>query len=398
MAPRAGRLLLVSQRPIDLRGGASVRWRYLLQTLPELGWNVETVWGGGDPAGTATLLARTRSRRARNALRAGARVAWAALRPLGLNPSLLAHNPLWAVRGRRPITEAIARRRPDVVWVTCPPHPAMFAAAAAAHRAGLPFVLELRDLWAGDPGLDAGRPLLRRLQARAVAHAARIVCMTPEAAARLAALHPEAAERIAVLPNGFEPELLALRDAPRPPRGERAVLAHAGTLYGRRSIDGLVDALARPELRHRVRLVLVGGINDRSVAKLEAAGDGIDVEVRPPTQWREAVEAVRQADVAVVLFTPGDETAVPGKLYEALALGVPVLALTGPDSALGRLLERLGADAGVARHDDPPAIAATIERLLDDPPEPLEPERLAPFDRRHVAGDVAALLDELARR
>src|SRR5205823_10520715 len=67
-----------------------------------------------------------------------------------------------------------------------------------SHRTGLPLVLELRDLWAGDPGLDAGRPLLRRLQARAVARSARIVCMTPEAAARLADLHPEAAERIAV--------------------------------------------------------------------------------------------------------------------------------------------------------------------------------------------------------
>jgi glycosyltransferase involved in cell wall biosynthesis len=389
------RLLLVSQRPIDLHGGASVRWRYLLETLPELGWEVDTAFGSGDPGGAASVLARTRSRRARNALRAGAGVAWRVLRPLGLNPGLLAHDPLWAVRGRRPIAEAIARRRPDVVWVTCPPHPAMFAAAAAAERAGLPFVLELRDLWAGDPGLDAGRPLLRRLQARAVARAARVVCMTPEAAARLAELHPEASDRIAVLPNGFQPELLELRGAPRPPRGDRAVLAHAGTLYGRRSIDGLVDALARPELRDRVRLVLVGGINDRSAAKLEAAGDAVDVDVRPPTSWREAVEAMRTADVAVVLFTPGDETAVPGKLYEALALGVPVLALTGPDSALRRLLERLGADDGVALHDDPPAIAAAIERLLADPPAPLAPEQLAPFDRRRVAADVAALLDEL---
>ena len=130
MPPRDGRLLLVSQRPIDLRGGASVRWRYLLQTLPELGWNVETVWGGGDPAGTATLLARTRSRRARNALRAGARVAWAALRPLGLNPSLLAH---WNIIRRSKLVPSTARLAATTTPAAPTPTTTTTGTAPAAH-------------------------------------------------------------------------------------------------------------------------------------------------------------------------------------------------------------------------------------------------------------------------
>ena len=51
--------------------------------------------------------------------------------------------------------------------------------------------------------------------------------------------------------------------------------------------------------------------------------------------WRAAVERVRTADVAVVINSPGTggDMAAPSKLYEALALGTPVLALTNPGAS-----------------------------------------------------------------
>src|ERR1051325_988658 len=41
LAPVVDRtLLVVSQRPLDLGGGGSVRWRHLMRTLPKHGWRV----------------------------------------------------------------------------------------------------------------------------------------------------------------------------------------------------------------------------------------------------------------------------------------------------------------------------------------------------------------------
>jgi glycosyltransferase involved in cell wall biosynthesis len=90
--------------------------------------------------------------------------------------------------------------------------------------------------------------------------------------------------------------------------------------------------------------------------------------------------------------------ALPNKLFEALALGRPVLALTSPGSDTALLLERLGQDAGLAAPDDPSAIAAAVERLLADPPPPVPPEALSEFDRDRIAERYAALLDEVATR
>ena len=90
--------------------------------------------------------------------------------------------------------------------------------------------------------------------------------------------------------------------------------------------------------------------------------------------------------------------ALPNKLFEALALARPVLALATSRSDTARLLERLGQDAGLAAPDDPAAIAAAIERLLTNPPPPVPPEDLAEFDRDRIAERYAALLDEVATR
>jgi glycosyltransferase involved in cell wall biosynthesis len=391
--------MLLSQLPIDRVGGATLRWRYLLEALPERGWEVDVISQPG--AGSMSGAVNTGPGAGRRPLFRAARTAREAAAPLleriGVLPEAFLPHPEWAIAARRQIERAIAERRPDVIWATCPPPASMFPAARAARRHGLPMVLEFRDLWAGNPGNDAGRPLLARVQRRAARHADRIVCMTDEARARLGEIHPDLTDRLVVLPNGFRPDLLERR-VDRSGNGapvDRPLLVHAGQLYGQRSIDGLVEALARPELSGRTRLLLIGALNERSSAALEAAGDAVDVEVRPPTTWDAAIDATARADVAVVLFTPGDDTAVPGKLYEALALGVPVLALTSGDSALRRLLERLGRRDGIAQHDDPAAIATELQRLLASPPPPLPAERLAPFDRAQVAGELARMLDDL---
>ncbi len=211
-------------------------------------------------------------------------------------------------------------------------------------------------------------------------------------------LHPEIAPRLEVLPNGFDPALLDLRGRGRR-RGERATLVHAGTLYGDRSAVTLLRALSRPELASRAR---DSSWSARSTPRPPTAlrhdhGD-LEVVVEPPVPWRDAVERVRAADVAVVINSPGTggDMAAPSKLYEALALGTPVLALTNPGSESERLLERLGHDAGCAPPGDEDAIARAVARLIDAPPAPVDPAALAPFSRAAVAEQVAALLDRLS--
>jgi glycosyltransferase involved in cell wall biosynthesis len=391
-------LLVVSQRPLDLGGGGSVRWRHLMRALPARGWRVAEC---SPPVGIAANESSTDARSARLAARraqisaAAGHVLEPLARGLRVQPDAFAPNNLWALTGRRAIRAAVEREQPDVVVATTPPPSAMLASASAV--VGAPLVVEFRDLWAGNPFFDRGSPLLHRLEGRALTKASAVVTVTDGCRAVLLELHPEIAERLHVLPNGFESSLLGRRQPlleQDPP-----MLIHAGSLYGDRTAESLIDALARPQLRNRLRLILLGVLDPRTRRALNKA-DHIDVEVVGSIEWDEAIARVAGAQIAVVINAPntGGDMALPNKLFEALALGRSVLALTSPSSETARLLERLGQEAGLAPPDDPAAIAAAIDRLLTNPPPAVSPEALADFDRDRMAERYAALLDEVATR
>jgi glycosyltransferase involved in cell wall biosynthesis len=366
--------------------------------LPQHGWKaVECT----PPAGATTRDTSTDPRAAALAARrakvmgAAGRLLDPAARLLRLQPEALAPNNLWAITGRSAVRKAIEREGPDVVVATAPPPSALLAASGAIGQ--VPFVAEFRDLWAGNPYFDRGSRALAKLEAHALAKAGAIVTVTDGCRDNLLRVHPEIGRRLHVLTNGFDPVLMERRSERRP--AEPATLIHAGALYGDRTAEQLVAALGRPELQGRARLRLVGMVDPRTRRALQES-PRLDALVEAPVSWEAAVDRAVAADIVVVINAPGTggDMALPTKLYEALALGRPVLALTGKRSDSARLLERLGLEAGLAPPDDPAAIAAAIERLLAEPPPPATPESLAEFDVERIAVRYAELLDEVASR
>ena len=309
-----------------------------------------------------------------------------------MKPEALAPNNLWALTGRRAVREAIERERPDVVVATSPPPSGLPAAAAVIED--IPFVADVRDLWAGNLH-DRGSRVLAGLQGRALRRADAVATVTEGCRVSLLGLHAEIAERLHVLPNGFDPALLGRR-APAAPHDGPARLIYAGALYGEHNAVGLVEALRG--FGGRVRSEFVGVV-DPQTRRAVARGTA-DVPIHPPVGWEEAIERVLAADAAVVITTrsAGGDMALPNKLFEALALGRPVLALVDSGGDTARLLVRLGQDAGIAPPDDPAAIAGAIERLLAALPPPVSPEALAEFDRDRIAERYAALLEDVATR
>lgn len=382
------RLLLVSQRPQEYGGGGSTRWRYFRAALPPHGWEVDVVTARPNPTGDEfaadPVHARLNAARAALMGRVGAVTRPAAQRLLGAQPEAFAPSAAWGVTGRRAVRRAIAEHRPDVVWATSPPVAAHLAVAGLAGEIDVPLVFEQRDGWAGNPYYDAGGSLLTRIEARALRAADAIVVVTPAMADIAARLHPRLRDRVRVLENGFDPVVLEQRGAPAA-GGDTLTLVHAGSIYGERSPDRLLEAIRRTP--GRFRLVLAG-------AGAEAVPAAPDVDVRAAVPWSDAIRLQAGADVGVVLHSD-DPTAQPGKLYELLALGKPVLALVEPGNATDRLLRDVGQGAGCVRFDDVDAIAAGLQRLADAPPAPVPEAALARWDRSRITERLVALLEEL---
>ena len=372
------RVLLVSHRPIDQAGGPAARWRSFSRHLPEHGWEVDVVSAGGGDEFAAPERAQRRAR----IMETVGKVADPVFRLVGLRPEAMPLSMLWVRQGAKEIRDRMAGGDYDAVLATGPP----FAALIAARRAAgdTPLVVELRDLWAGNPAFDRGGPVLPRLESWVADGSATFVGVTPEAVTDLQARHPAA--RVEEIANGFEPALLAMRK----PAGGGTTILHSGTLTKDRPLEPLLRAIRPP-----LRLVLHGYVAPEISAEIERSG--AEVELVPPSAWEDAVRRIADADVALVTQTSGagDETAVAAKVYEYLALGKPVLSITD-GGATEALLRRLGADQLAAHLDDQTSIEAALAKIASgELPEPVPAEKLAPYERPRLAQRLAELLDGL---
>jgi glycosyltransferase involved in cell wall biosynthesis len=257
-------------------------------------------------------------------------------------------NAYW--RGRALVREA----RPDCIVASSPPATTLLAAARLSRWSGIPWVADLRDPWAANPFTAIPYPWLERrngrLESRTLRTAACIVANTTRAADELSVRYPELAARIATVPNGFDPDTALAGSAetslPRAAASDPITVVHAGSLYGRRRIDSLLAALASDrDAPPPFRMTLLGAGSEALAGDVKRLGLGDRIELRPPVSHREALAAMRAADVLLIagVAGPTPETQVPAKLFEALALGRPVLALSKQGGAIQQTLEAAGA-------------------------------------------------------
>ncbi|MGA0121637.1 MAG: hypothetical protein ACO3KD_01325 [Gaiellales bacterium] len=261
----------------------------------------------------------------------------------------------------------------DAFVTTTPPHTVAVAGRLIRARTDVPWIADWRDPWLTHADLDLGRPDVRAKQA-AVARLARWCTAGMDAAAVVD--HAEAEVRglrpdlpLTVIPNGVDLEELAAVE--RRPDAGHCTFTFTGWFFGDRSpavlLEGAAALLAeRPELRDILRLRFMGGFPDREQARVRALGLDDVVRVEPPQPHASALQAQADADVALLFMQDGGGHGakfLPGKVWELMASGRPVLALVPPAGAAARELAHVGAE--IVAPDDPTGARLAVERLGD---------------------------------
>ena len=293
---------------------------------------------------------------------------------------------------------AIRRTRPSVIYSTAPPWTGQLVAHGLARISGLPWVADFRDPWARAPWREGWSPAARRWAAvfeRAVVARANAVIFATEANHEEYAAHygADAAQRFFVVPNGCDPsEFIGLE---RMNPDTDFVIVHAGSLYGARTPEPLIRALAACidkglVLRGRVRLRMIGtAVDPRIQSVASALGVGDAVEFVPRMARQQALEEMARASALLVL-QPSTTVSIPGKLYEYLALGKPILALC-EEGETARLVVRSGLGIAVTT-DAAGAIESALVQLLEKARTPLPPAPTELYDGNYGAARIVELL------
>jgi len=259
--------------------------------------------------------------------------------------------------------------------------------------------IDLRDPWAGPLTKAWERQtriedmLIPRLERLAFKAADGLIVNTPELADALAMRYPNIP--VMWVPNGVDRESLppACPDL-YPGLG----IAYAGTLYGSRDLQPVLQALARFLQRYPEAA--------RAGSKLRIAGDaeglrgselqhqiasltlGPYVEVLGPLPRSRALELVSRSRLAVVL-AQDQELQIPAKLYESVAMRIPTLVVAASQSAARSEGARLGAT--VCEPNDIDGMVRLLEQLWCAGPQQA-PEPCVPIAYKEIALLVDRLL------
>jgi glycosyltransferase involved in cell wall biosynthesis len=305
----------------------------------------------------------------------------------------------------RHATRLLRRERFDALLTVAPPHSACLAGWLLHRRfPRLPWIAQMHDPWAGNPYHPPGDRLQDRLThylERKVLRSADAICLaTDEAAAALVERYPAIRDRIHVLCNGYDPADFP-NVADRPQSGPLRFV-YAGSMYGCRDPFPFVRGLAAAMNGYHddVRVEILGDFEPRKEAlvrqELRELGLSNVVTILPPIPYAEALARLSAADV-LLLFAQGQPDQIPAKLYEYLALDRFVLAFT--DGASARLVREADAGRVVGPNDDS---AAAVTDVLDMHRKGHlrkwcgNSSRLEKFQARHLAGELASLLDDCA--
>jgi glycosyltransferase involved in cell wall biosynthesis len=310
----------------------------------------------------------------------------------------------WAARAGGVAARRLARGDVHAVISSSPPDSVHLAALGVTRRHRLPWIADFRDPWVGlwfrEPPTRWHRARQAAFERRVLEGCDLVLAASHTHAERVGERSGARPRRVEHLPNGFEPE----RAGEPVTASDHFSIVFTGTLSLMPDtevfLEALHELLARvPEARRRLRARLVGpydsGYQDRAVA---LGLRGI-VEFTGPRPHDEARALQRGADLLLLWKPRGYPTMVPGKLYEYLDSGRPVLALVEPGDEAGALVARAGGTTLPA--GDRGALAHALESRYRAWREgggtaAARPGWLDEFSRARLAGRLAGMLDGLA--
>lgn len=308
------------------------------------------------------------------------------------------------------VIASLFERRPDVVIGTSPQFFAACGAWMISRLKRRPFVFELRDLWpesikaVGAMRDSAAIRLLERIEMFLYRQARLIVSVTHGFKRQLGDRGIDTS-KIAVVTNGAD--LSRFRPIPRDPAlleqhglAGKFVVGYIGTHGMAHGLATLLEAAALLQQRiegRDVRFLFVGGGADKKrLLEMAAAMRLANVVFVDPVPKHEVVRYWSLLDASVLHLLDKDlfSTVIPSKLFESMAMGVPVLSSVPGETA--QIVREH--DAGVQfKAEDAGDLARVILELKNSPDRLMLMKRrcvaaACVFDRVHLAQVMAAEL------
>lgn len=312
---------------------------------------------------------------------------------------------LWYPFAIRRAAQLVRDENIQSVLVTAPPFSAFLIVNELKRRfPHLRTIADIRDEWLdyfvkefvhrGDESVSARAAQIERAT---VESCDRIVAVTQASLDHIRFRYPEQpSDKFVLIPNGYDPAAFS-KFRSRPHEIGKLVFMYTGTVYKPASPKAYLDALeGLPEIHSCIQTCFVGRIAeefDRGVFENRRSS----VRLVDFVPQEDACRFMEETDVLLMPWT--DRINIPGKCFEYLITGKPILALCYPDSEVARVIKQT-ASGWCVNPDDIGAIRqvlAEIHSLGGKYPHNRNWEAIRRYERPRLAAEYAQVIRDASR-
>lgn len=314
----------------------------------------------------------------------------------------------WALYAEQTAVELHKKYCFDAFLTSGPPFSTFKIGLRLKEKLQIPWILDFRDGWAGNPLYRQSKKLLIRWQNRKIERDCMINSdMAMYVSRSLYEIYkkryPECQSKMTITTNGYDPEDFK-KITKHETKKDKLHFMFSGTISGKRSPTHFFNALQKtlvikPEMKDHLQVTFLGKFNYTRLS--DPLSHILHIEGMMP--HRKALKRMAEADVFLLIINSdlGGKTIMSSKIFEYLAFEKPILIISKPCAAT-ELVQRLNVGY-LADYSNEDQIKDRIIEIYDNWREnklkiQILPDELEKFDRKKLTYTLSRQLDRLIQR
>ncbi len=327
---------------------------------------------------------------------------WLERAAVWVRANLLVPDPriFWVNPSVKFLSELVEKGQFEAIITTGPPHSMHLIGLELKKKFGIKWIADFRDPWSGWEFLDS-LPMTDRIRRKheslekdVLKTADEVITISPTFQADLAKI---ANRKINLLTNGFDSDDLSPDFKKKPKEAGKLHMVYTGIIDASRNPIPLFKAMKEEfeSTKDEVSLTFVGRVS-LEVQAYVAADPWLSQVVNFPgyVSHEEVFDYYQKADALVLILsdTKNAKGNIPGKLFEYLATGIPIIALGDPKGDTAKILAESNSGKVVA-HTAYSAIQVCMRAIAELSESSNSNSSISRFTRKSLTQQLAQILD-----
>lgn len=269
-------------------------------------------------------------------------------------PDAMSH---WLKQAFPTVRDYVRSGRFDLLYSTSPPVTAHVLALRVKQATNIPWVPDFRDPWSDNHLQNAKKSQWKRLrdrraESRVCNEADLIIANTETNRESLLRNHDVRQEKLVTINNGFDEE--DFRELECRPPSDHFRITYAGSAYLNYTPEAFLECFGDFLHKHpdaKVRFTFAGGSSAWAEKTIQDPAIKQHLELLGQIPHRQVPSLLASSHVLLHVYPPNLEYSIPGKLFEYLRSGTPVLSIADRPSEVQRLLDETNGGI-VFRHNE----------------------------------------------